>query len=210
MNPIHLNSAFSHDDYEIIEREILYQGIFRLARYHIRHKLYNGEWSEIIHREVLERLSAAAVLPYDPVLDQVVLIEQFRPGAISHPTSPWLIEIVAGVLGKDEKPDEVAIREGEEEAGCKIEKLYPICDYFVSPGGANEYIHIYCGKVDASQIGGIHGLKHEAEDIRAFTMSSEEAFDRLRDGYIKTAPGIIALQWLQIHKQLLSELWLEE
>jgi ADP-ribose pyrophosphatase len=204
------HATFNHDDYEILEREILYQGIFRLARYHISHKLFNGGWSEPLKREVLERLSAAAILPYDPVLDQVVLIEQFRPGAIAHPTNPWLIEIVAGVLDQNEKPDELAIREAKEEAGCVIEAIYPIYDYFVSPGGSNEYLHIYCGKVNTSTIGGIHGLAQEHEDIRAFVMPAEEAFDRMRGGYIKTAPAIVALQWLQLNRQLLCDLWLAD
>lgn len=200
---------FSHDDYEILEREILYQGIFRLARYHFRHRLFNGGWGDPVKREVLERLSAAAVLPYDPVLDQVVLIEQFRTGAIADPKSPWLIEIVAGILDSDEKTDQVAIREAQEEAGCVIEALYPICEYFVSPGGSNEFITIYCGKVNASAIGGVHGLEEESEDIHAFVLPAEEAFDRLRGGYIRTAPAIIALQWLQLNRPLLQELWLE-
>src|SRR3990167_1165220 len=88
---------FSKDDYELIKREILYQGIFRLARYHLRHRTFNNTWSNTFSREILERKSAAALLPYDPVLDRIVLIEQFRAGAISHAQSPWLIEVVAGV-----------------------------------------------------------------------------------------------------------------
>lgn len=200
---------FNHDDYEILEREILYQGIFRLARYHVRYRLFNGGWSDPVKREVLERLSAAAVLPYDPVLDQVVLIEQFRPGAIADPKSPWLIEIVAGILDSDENTDIVAIREAKEEAGCIIEALYPMYEYFVSPGGSNEFLTVYCGKVNTSAIGGVHGLAEESEDIRAFVMPAEEAFDRLRGGYIKTAPAIVALQWLQLNRPLLHELWLE-
>jgi ADP-ribose pyrophosphatase len=201
---------FTHNDYEILNREVLYQGVFRLARYKIRYQLFNGGWSDTVSREVLERLSAAALLPYDPVLDQVVLIEQFRPGALAHPASPWLVEIVAGVLDSGEKPDQVAVREAQEEAGCTVDVLFPICDLFVTPGGSNEYLHIYCGKVDTRNIGGVHGLIHEQEDIRAYTLPAEEAFLKLRAGYIKTAPAIIALQWLQLNRHLLRELWLEE
>src|SRR4029079_17399724 len=139
---------FTHQDYEIINREVLYKGVFTLARYSLRHRLFEGGQSEVMQREVLERLSATGVLPYDPVLDRVILIEQFRPGSLANPKSPWLIEIPAGIFRNNEQPDEVAYREADEEAGCKIEMLVPISEYFVSPGGSNEYIHLYCGKVD--------------------------------------------------------------
>lgn len=194
-------------EYEVIEHELLYRGIFSLVRYHLRYQLFNGGLSNIITREVLERLSAAAVLPYDPYLDQVVLIEQFRPGALSLNKNPWLIEIVAGCLDKSEAPDHVAYREAEEEANCKITALELISDYYVSPGGSNEYLHLYCGKIDSSLIGGIHGLADEDEDIRAFTISADEAFQKVRQGEIKTAPAIIALQWLQINRQRIQEEW---
>ena len=205
-----IKNHFTHESYEIVNREIMYQGVFRLCRYQLRYQLFQGGWSDTVTREILERLSAAAVLPYDPVTDQVVLIEQFRPGAIAHPVSPWLIEIVAGILDSQEAPDEVAIREAEEEAGCTITTLIPVCDYFVSPGGSNEYLSIYCGRTDTSNIGGIHGLAVENEDIRAFCLSADEAFSRLRSGFIKTAPAIIALQWLELNRVFLRELWLNE
>lgn len=201
------NKLFNHNDYELIQREILHQGIFRLARYHLRHRLFNGGWSPILQREVVERLSAAAVLPYDPVLDSVVLIEQFRPAALANPSGPWLIEIVAGVFKPDEKPEAVAYREAIEEADCPIEALYPIQEYFSSPGGSNEYVHVYCGKVDTSTIGGIHGLADENEDIRALVMPLQEALDALQRGQIKTSPAIIALQWLQINHLMLKKEW---
>src|SRR3990167_9027115 len=197
---------FSHSDYEIIKREVLYKGIFCLARYHIRHRLFNDTWSSPYSREILERKSAAAVLPYDPVLDQVILIEQLRIGAIANPQSPWLIEIVAGVYDT-EKVEDVAIREAEEEAGCKILDLYPICDYFVSPGGSNEFMNLFCGRIDASEAGGIHGLIEENEDIRAFALPVEEAFAMFQEGKIKTSPAIIALLWLQLNREWLKQLW---
>lgn len=204
---MHKKPPFNHDDYEIVEREVLYDGVFRLCRYHIRYRLFDGGWSETINREVLERSSAAAVLPYDPRLDQVVLIEQFRPGALAYPPGPWLIEVVAGIIDINEKPSEVAIREAYEEAGCTIQTLYPINNYFVSPGGCNEYVHLYCGKINASAVGGVHGLQDESENIRAYAMPAEQAFEALCNGQIKTAPAIIALQWLQINRQMLRALW---
>lgn len=200
---------FNQDDYEILKREVIYEGRYRYVIYHIRYRLYNGGWSETVTREVMERSSAAAVLPYDPYLDRVVLIEQFRPGAIAHPTNPWTTEIVAGVIEHNETPDEVAMREAEEEAGCTIKALYPVQEFFVSPSCSTEYMTIYCGKVDASNIGGIHGLSAESENIRAYSLPAEEAFEKLRTGHINTAPAIVALHWLHLNRHLLQALWVE-
>lgn len=208
------NIKFTQDDCEVIERKVVHTGIFQYVHYLLRHRLFKGGWSPVIKREMMERTSAAGILPYDPALDKVVLISQFRPGAMNvlcpNSTSPWLIEIVAGILDREERPDEVAVREAEEEAGCHILDLYPINDYFVSPGGSNEYIHLYCGRIDSKNIEGIHGLESEHEDIYAFSLPSDEAFALLREGKIKTAPAIIALQWLQINRQLVRDLWLEK
>ena len=204
---------FTHQDYEITQTDVLYKSLYRYVRYHLRHKLFNGEWSNIMEREVMERMSAAGILPYDPVLDKVVLISQFRPGAISPTTkdkakSPWLYEIVAGVMDKDETPDRIAIREAKEEANCDILDIYPLNQYFVSPGGSNEYMNIFCGRISTQEINGVHGLAYEDEDIYAFTLTSEEAFELLAAGVINTAPAIIALQWLQINKGFIRDLWL--
>lgn len=200
-------TSFTKNDYEIISCDIPYQGFFRMARYELRYRLFNGGWGEPVLRELMERKSATAILPYDPILDRVVLIEQFRPGAMANPQSPWIVEIVAGVLDPHEKPADVAKREAQEEAGCEVMDIYPICEYFVSPGGSNEYLWLFIGRVDASEAGGIHGLSEEHEDIHTFTVSIEEAFMMLQEGKIKTSPAIIALQWLQLNKEWLKQLW---
>lgn len=203
-----MNQDFGKEDYEILQTDVLYQGMFRLVKLHLRHRLFNGGWSKVFTREVLMRLPAAAVLPYDPVMEHIILIEQFRPGAIDRYVNPWQIEIPAGIIEQNEKPEDIAIREAEEEAGVKLSKLELICDYSVSPGGSNEYLHIYCGQVDAANAGGIHGLAHEHEDIRVLNISLEEALNKLHAREIKNAPAIIALQWLELNKKSLRQKWL--
>ncbi len=200
-------NSFTHNDYEITNREVLYQGFFRLVRNHIRHLKFNNTWTVEFSREILERPSAVAVLPYDPILDQVILIEQFRAGAIANPESPWLTEVIAGIYRHGEHPTDVIHREAREESGVELLDLFKICEYFVSPGGCDEHIILFCGRVDASSAGGVFGLTDEHEDIRAFPIPLDEAIELLREGKIKTSPAIIALQWLQLNREWLRQLW---
>jgi ADP-ribose diphosphatase len=158
-------------------------------------------------REVFERGHAAAVLPYDPVRDQVVMVEQFRIGALDAPEGPWLLEIVAGIIAPGETPQEVVRREAVEESGCTLLGLEPICEYLVSPGGTSERIHLFCGQVDASQADGIHGLAEEAEDIRVVVLSTDAAIAHLHAGKIRAAAPIIALQWLLLNRDQLRHRW---
>ncbi|VAW89328.1 ADP-ribose pyrophosphatase [hydrothermal vent metagenome] len=197
----------SVDNVEIIEKTICYKGFFSIARLRLRHRKYDGEWSDILTREIFERGHAVAVLPYDPVRDEVVLIEQFRVGALDFPADPWLVEIVAGIIDEGESAEGVAHREMAEEAGCKIEQLEHVCDYLVSPGGTTESTALFCGKVDTIGVGGVHGLIDEGEDIKVSVVSYDEAVLLLNSGRINSASPIIALQWLILNRKRLQREW---
>jgi len=192
---------------EIVEQRECYRGFFRMEQYRLRHRRFDGSMSPWLTRELFERGHAAAVLPYDPVLDQVVLLEQFRIGALMAPGGPWLLEIVAGIIEPGETAAAVVQREMLEEAGCHLLALEPICDYLVSPGGTSERISLYCGRVDASGAGGIHGLAEEGEDIRVSAVSFAEAMALLASGRLNSASPIIALQWLQMNRGRLRQTW---
>jgi len=178
----------------------LFEKYFKLDEYSVSHELFAGGFSPVFTREVFERGAVVAVLPYDPERRKVVLIEQFRGGAVADPEGPWLIESVAGVIEAGESEQEVAIREAQEEAGCHIRQLELIAHYYVSPGGTTECCSSYCGLVDSEGLGGIHGLDDENEDIRVLVVDSEEAFAWLREGRIRSSATIIALQWLQLNQ----------
>lgn len=194
--------------FEVLDKTIGYSGFFRMEKYRLRHELYSGAWSPEITRECLERGHAVAVLPYDPERDQIVLLEQFRVGALDFPGGPWLLEIVAGIMDDpEETPEDVARRETVEEAGCELLDLIPICHYLVSPGGTSESITLFCGRVNAAQVGGIRGVVDEHEDIRLQVVSRSEALDLLDSGRINSAAPIIALQWLKLHHSKLLERW---
>jgi ADP-ribose pyrophosphatase len=194
-----------HPRVEILQKEIGYEGFFRLERYHLRHRLYSGEMSPLLVRELFERGHAAAVLLYDPQRDAVVVLEQFRIGALEAPGGPWLFEIVAGMIEPGEHPAEVARREALEEAGCHIEQLLHICDYLVSPGGTSEQISLYCGLVDSEGVEGIYGNEAEHEDIRVCSVPFDELWQWFVQGQLNSASPIIALQWLAMRRELLRK-----
>jgi len=192
---------------EIIDTELCYQGFFRLERVRLRHSLHRGGMSPVLVRETIEKGNVVAVLPYDPVTDRVVMIEQFRVGAIRDPRSAWLLEIVAGLMEPGELPEEVARREAMEEAGLAVRRIEPIARFFATPSKSSELTHLYCGEVDASGAGGVHGLAHEGEDIRVVPMPVEQAFALLETGRIDSAWPMIALMWLQTHRERLRLAW---
>lgn len=192
---------------EIVRREQCFEGFYKLDRVHLRHELFAGGMSREISRELFVRHDAVCVLPYDPQRDEVVLIEQFRVGALGKIANPWLIELVAGLIDKDEQPEEVAHREAQEEAGLKIEALWPMTKYFPSPGGSDEFVHVYLGRCDSAGVGGLHGLEDEGEDIRVSVWAFEEALQAVRDGRIANAATIIALQWLALNRVEVRGLW---
>lgn len=194
--------------FTVLDKIIGYDGFFRMEKYRLRHELFQGGWSPDITRECLERGHAVAVLLYDPEQDQVVLLEQFRIGALEFPGGPWLLEIVAGIMDDpSETAEDVARRETVEEAGCELLDLLPICHYLVSPGGASESIRLFCGRINAAGIGGLRGLAEEHEDIRVHVVSRAEALDLLKAGRINSAAPIIALQWLELNRLGLLERW---
>ena len=195
------------DGVELLEKTERYSGFFRINRYRLRHRLFAGGWSGVIEREVFERGHAVGVLPYDPVADSVVLIEQFRVGALVAGMSPWLIEVVAGIVEEGEAPEEVARRETREEAGLEIQALMPMCRYLVSPGGSSESVRLYCGRVDSRGAGGIHGLAEEHEDIRVDRLPYGDAMRLLEEGRVTNSVSLIALQWLALHRDRVRAAW---
>lgn len=207
-NPLLEQQAMIDKNIEIIEKITCYQGFFRIDRYRLRHRLFNGEWGSAITRELFERGHAAAVLPYDPIRDEVILIEQFRIGALNAPGGPWLTEIIAGIIEENEAPEDVVKRESVEEANCIITDLVPLYDYLVSPGGMTERIALYCGRVDTTHAGGIHGAIDEGEDIKVHVVSRETALSYLQTGRINSASAIIALQWLALNREKLLRQWM--
>lgn len=199
--------TLDENDVEIIARETLYRGFFSLNLYRFRHRLFNGDMSPEIKREIFERGHAAVLLPYDPVRDEVVLIEQLRIAAVDTSNSPWLLEMVAGMIETGESVEDVCRREAQEEAGVEVGRCKPVLSYLASPGGTSERLSIMVGEVDATTAVGIHGLIDEHEDICVHVVSREQAYRWVEEGAIDNAASVIALQWLALHHESLRKEW---
>ncbi|WP_196161349.1 NUDIX domain-containing protein [Reinekea sp. G2M2-21] len=191
--------------FTIEHQEPLYRGFYQMDQLTIRHQRFDGG-QLTINRELMDRADAVCVLLVDLPQKKAVFIEQFRVGALRD-GNPWLIELVAGLIDKDEQPEQVAKREAFEETGLELGRLRKIMEYLPSPGGTNERIHLYVGEVDSAKASGLHGLEEEGEDIRVFTTSLQEAYEMINDGSIRNAASIIALQWLQLHESTLKDEW---
>lgn len=197
---------FTKDDVVVEKRETLFQGFYRMDKLHLRHRQFAGGMGPVINRELFVRPAAVGVLIYDPEGDCVLLIEQFRVGALDD-THPWQMEIVAGLIEPGEHPDEVVRREAKEEAGVELQRVERVMEFLPSPGGSDERFALYVASADLSLAGGIHGLPEEGEDIRVNVMSVNQALSALERGRINNAPCILALQWLALNKPRLQARW---
>ena len=201
---------FSQQDIEILGEQTLYEGFFTLKRIQFKHKLFAGGESGVVTRELLIKGAASAVIAYDPKEDSVILVEQVRIGAAYYPEShrsPWLLELIAGMVEKGENPEDVALRESEEEAGIQVKNLTHCLSVWDSPGGTVERIHLFAGEVDSSQAKGIHGLAEENEDIRVHVVKREQAYQWMCEGKIDNGIAVIGLQWLQLNYAQLQQSW---
>jgi len=210
------SETFTTDDVDVLQKVRTHDGYFKIDRYTLKHKKHEGGWSELVVREVFERGHAVAVLLFDPDLDRLVFIEQFRPGAFAafaspwfdkQSQSPWLLECVAGIIDPGETPNDVAKRECLEEANCEVLDLNLIYHYLVSPGGTSESIFLYVGRTDATHVGGIHGLNAEHEDLRVLSVPSPTAIAWLDQGHFTNSMTLIAMQWFKLNHQTLKQNW---
>ncbi len=200
-------TEMKHAGVEVLERTIAFEGFFRLLRYRLRHRLFAGGQSRELVRELHDRGDAAVVLPYDPARGEVVLVEQFRVGALERSGDPWLLEPVAGIVEPGESPAGVARREAGEEAGVELLDLVPIGSYYPSPGASSELCHAFIARIDAQGAGGLFGLAEHGEDVKAHVLPLATALGWLEDGRLRVASTLITLQWLALHRAELEARW---
>ncbi|GFE66657.1 NUDIX domain-containing protein [Litoreibacter roseus] len=197
-SPIDLRSGLARDDVEIVDQRRIYSEFFALDELDVKYRHFDGGQSDLVERAVFIAADAVTVLPYDPVRDRVLLIEQFRASLVSrNDPVPWLLEAIAGRIDPYETPEAAARREAQEEAGIELGALHHMSSYYVSPGAATEYIVSYLGIADLpNDAAGFGGLETEAEDIRAMVVSYDQFMGALTSGEISNAPLVISALWL--------------
>lgn len=197
---------FTRDDVEITRRETLFQGFYRVDKFWLRHRQFDGSMGPEISREMFVRPPAVGVLIYDPKTDEVLLIEQFRVGAIDD-EHPWQYEVVAGLIEPGEALEEVARREALEEAGVVIDEMEKVFDFMPSAGGSDERFTLFVAPADLSRAGGVHGVPEEGENIRVIVLGLKQALQLISSGRINNAPCMLALQWLALNKAHVLAKW---
>ena len=197
----------SKETAEIVRQEVVFQGYFKVVRYFFRHTLHKGGMSGEVSREVFERGQAGGVLMYDPGRDEVVLIRQFRAGAYVAGRHPWTWEVVAGIIEEKETAEIMIRRETVEEAGIKVGELIPIQNVMLTPGACSEACQIFLGRIDSSEAGGVFGLAEEHEDILVKVMPFADAYAMVERNEVDNAVGVIALQWLALHRDEVRKRW---
>ena len=199
--------SFGHDDVEFVDEQTVWNGFWKLKRFRLRFRRFVGGWSELVSRELHCRGEAVGVLLYDPELDAVGMVEQFRIGAAFRAGSPWLLELVAGLIESGETPAEVALRETAEESGCTVRELVSVASYYSSPGGSDEYFYLFCARVSLADVREFHGRQSENEDIRLHVIPYASLGEMQRDGRFDNAHTLVALQWLHLERDGIRRAW---
>lgn len=174
-------------------------GFFALDLFHLRHQRFDGTMSPPLVREVFVAGDAVTVLPYDPLRDRVLLVEQVRIGPLGRGDPlPWQLEAIAGRIDPGETPEEAARREAVEEAGLQLGALEKVAEYYPSPGAVSEYLYSYVALCDLPDgVAGVFGAVEEAEDIKGHLLSFDQLVAVMAAGEIGNAPLLLTVLWLQ-------------
>lgn len=210
--PTHSAPLPTHPDVQVISQETAWKGRFSIEVVEFRHRRFDGAMSGLRRWELFCRGRAAAVLPYDPVTDQVALIEQFRLPALAAGLQPMMVEIPAGLCDGNEDPAATASREVLEETGLGVDRLEPIGDFVLTPGGSDERCTMFAGRFHAPQPGpegiiGQGGLATEHEDIRVRLHPAPAAIEAAIGGRYPNSVTTIALLWLAARRDWLRLRW---
>jgi ADP-ribose diphosphatase len=202
----------AHPDVKVCSEERVWTGRFPLDVVRFRHRRFDGALSGMKTWEVWRRGRAAAVLPYDPVADAVVLIEQFRLPALVAGLDPVLVELPAGLCDDGETPEATARREMMEEMQLSVGALLRIGSFLLTPGGADEVCELYAGRVQAPEadgdgIAGHAGMVDEHEDIRVRVWPAGQAIEAALTGQMTNSVTAIGLLWLAAQRVALRKEW---
>ncbi len=200
-----VGTGMGRDDVEIEAHRFPYTKFFVAEEMRAKFRRLGGGWSAPVERGMWRVSDAVTVLPYDPVRDRILLVEQARFGALAHgDANPWLLEPVAGMIDAGETAEDAARREAQEEAGLQLGDLHFIAKYYPSPGGIAQLLYSYVGIADLPDTAmGLGGVETEDEDIQSHIVDFDTANQLYQGGDIADAPGIVSFQWLLLNRDRL-------
>jgi len=200
-------------DLAIDSDEIVWSGRFPVHLVRFRQRRFDGTMSAPRSWELLRRGTAAAVLPYDPAADMVVVIEQFRLPAFAAGLPPVMTELAAGLTDGAEAPETTIRREAVEEMGLELGRVEKIGDFLLTPGGCDELCTLFAAQITLGAIGpdgvlGVRGLASEGEDIRVRALPAAHVIEQAIAGAYPNSVATIGLLWLAAKRNDLRTRWL--
>lgn len=186
----------------IAKQRRAYAEYFALDEFDLSHERFDGSMTPVLKRGVFLAPDAALVLPYDPLRDRVLLVEQMRMGPLARgDRALWQLEPIAGRLDPGEDPRDTARREAIEETGLRIGELHAVGESYGSPGNSSEYHYSYVGIADLpDETAGLGGLEAEDEDIRSRVMGFDDLLARCDAQEIANSPLVLITYWLARHR----------
>ncbi|OAN71302.1 hypothetical protein A8B78_20020 [Jannaschia sp. EhC01] len=203
--PAHVGAGFSRDNVKDHGTTHIHEGFFNTEERSLSHTRFDGATQGPLNRSVYRVADAVTVLPYDPVRDCILLIEQFRMGPYAHGDAvPWLLEPIAGILDAGETPESTARREAREEANLTLGQLHFVGRYYPTPGGIAQVLFSYLAVADLpGGVAGLGGHAGEGEDILSHLVPYNLACRMLAEGDMANAPLILTMQYLMMHRDRL-------
>ncbi len=192
-------------------KDEIFSGFRKLHAVTYRHTDHHADrLPEAQQREIADIGKIAAVLPYDPDRDLLVLLRQVRLGAHLAGIDSNMVEVVAGLVDPGETVEDAALRETEEEAGVPALDLIEAYDFTPSPGFTTEWVTLYCARVDARSVPPRTGEVSEGEVIETIVVSPDEALAALDAGRLANSYTIHALFWFRVHRDRIRKAWMGE
>ena len=158
-------------------------------------KIYEGDISlrldkfklhdKVIEKELVEHPPSIGLIP---ILEgtHVLLVTQYR-----HAAKKYTLEIPAGKIEKGETPKRAALREMREEIGY-VGKLFPLLQWYLSPGYNTELMYVFVATNLRKVIDGRENLDDD-EEITVKQMKLTSAIRKCIAGEIQDCKTVAAL-----------------
>lgn len=202
--PARLRRDWGRGDVISRQRMTPYAYFFGVQVDDLRFRRFDGSLSPLVRRAGFVMSDAITLLPYDPVRDSVMVIEQFRYGPyLRGDANCWSLEPIAGRIDPGETPEACALREAHEEAQLDLQAdaLISIGNSYPSPGAVSEFLFGFVGLCDLPKTReGVAGVASEAEDIRSHILPLDDLMALIAQGEVQNGPLIQSAYWLALNR----------